>query len=155
MNMKQKRILQQECIQFFYKNENSYETANSLATRLGRMESQVKATLQHLVLSSHLKERKVGSHHVYFLNTEKDTYKHEFSETEESKFSLIIEKVQKLDILSQREKEVIIHICKGLDNASIGESLGISPHTVKNHISNIYQKLNVKDRLQLIKDLYH
>ncbi|WP_218212238.1 helix-turn-helix transcriptional regulator [Pseudomonas sp. 2822-15] len=43
---------------------------------------------------------------------------------------------------------------EGLDNYSVAEQLSISTHTVKNHITNIYQKLHVKDRYQLMKCIY-
>jgi LuxR family transcriptional regulator of csgAB operon len=36
-----------------------------------------------------------------------------------------------------------------LSNADIEKALYISPHTVKNHIYNIYQKLGVKNRVQI------
>lgn len=51
--------------------------------------------------------------------------------------------------ISKREKEIISLILKGKNNKEIHRELFISVHTVRNHISNIYNKLNVKNRLQL------
>ncbi len=51
--------------------------------------------------------------------------------------------------ISNREKEIIQLILEGLSNTDIEKKLYISPHTVKNHIYNIYQKLGVKNRVQI------
>lgn len=59
--------------------------------------------------------------------------------------------------ISNRERQIIELILDGLSNADIEKALYISPHTVKNHIYNIYQKLGVKNRVQiskLIRDQY-
>lgn len=50
--------------------------------------------------------------------------------------------------LSPRERDVLRLVAEGEDNAAIGERLYISPHTVKNHISNILAKLHVDNRVQ-------
>jgi DNA-binding CsgD family transcriptional regulator len=51
--------------------------------------------------------------------------------------------------ISNREKEIIQLILEGMSNADIEKKLYISPHTVKNHIYNIYQKLGIKNRVQI------
>jgi DNA-binding CsgD family transcriptional regulator len=51
--------------------------------------------------------------------------------------------------ISQREAEIIGSILRGLSNNEIGDNLFISLETVKKHISNIYKKLGVKNRLQM------
>lgn len=48
--------------------------------------------------------------------------------------------------LSEREMEILTVVAKGLTFIEIGESLAISPHTVRNHVQNIYQKLSVHSR---------
>jgi two-component system response regulator DegU len=48
--------------------------------------------------------------------------------------------------LSPRELEVLTLIGRGCSNEEIAQLLFISPHTVKNHVSNIYRKLYVNDR---------
>lgn len=53
------------------------------------------------------------------------------------------------DVLTKREKEVVFLIAKGMLNKEIAEELHIAERTVKNHISNIFKKLNVYDRTQL------
>lgn len=52
--------------------------------------------------------------------------------------------------ISPREKEIIELIIDGKSNNEIKETLFISYHTVKNHLSNIYEKLNVKNRHELV-----
>ena len=55
----------------------------------------------------------------------------------------------KFDI-SQREKEIIHLLLKGKSNKEIEDALFIAMGTVKNHIYNIYQKIGVKNRAQLL-----
>lgn len=55
---------------------------------------------------------------------------------------------RKNSLLSDRELEVLDLIAKGLLNKEIAKALYISEKTVKNHISNIFKKLNVSDRTQ-------
>lgn len=50
--------------------------------------------------------------------------------------------------LTRREYEVITLIAEGLNNKEIAEKLYISEKTVKNHVSNIFKKINVSDRTQ-------
>jgi DNA-binding CsgD family transcriptional regulator len=52
--------------------------------------------------------------------------------------------------LSDREIEITELLIKGLTNKSIGEKLFISVNTVKSHIKNIYKKMNVSNKLQVI-----
>ncbi len=49
--------------------------------------------------------------------------------------------------LSSREAEVLTWVARGKTNASIGEILGISAHTVDAHLRRIYLKLGVVDRI--------
>ena len=55
---------------------------------------------------------------------------------------------KKNSLLSDREMEVLRLIAKGMLNKEIAKTLYISEKTVKNHISNIFRKLNVSDRTQ-------
>lgn len=48
--------------------------------------------------------------------------------------------------LTDREDEVLALLVQGLSNNEIGERLGVSPHTVKNHLRSIYSKLGVTSR---------
>jgi two-component system response regulator DegU len=53
-----------------------------------------------------------------------------------------------LHILTRRECEVLQMLADGKSNRGIGEALFISEKTVKNHVSNILQKMSVNDRTQ-------
>ncbi len=55
--------------------------------------------------------------------------------------------------LSGREKEIIELLKDGLTNKNIGRKLFINENTVKTHISHIYQKLHVCNRVELLKKL--
>lgn len=55
-----------------------------------------------------------------------------------------------LHILTRRECEVLQLLADGKSNKGIGETLFISEKTVKNHVSNILQKMNVNDRTQAV-----
>lgn len=50
--------------------------------------------------------------------------------------------------LSPREMEILTHVTHGMINKEIAIKLGISQQTVKNHMTSILKKLNVKDRTQ-------
>jgi DNA-binding NarL/FixJ family response regulator len=50
--------------------------------------------------------------------------------------------------LSARELDVLRLVARGMENAEIAEVLGISPRTVKNHVSNILAKLRLPSRVQ-------
>ncbi len=56
--------------------------------------------------------------------------------------------------LTNREIEIIGYIYKGFRNDDIAESLGIASNTVKKHIYNMYDKLEVKSRIQLVNFIY-
>ena len=55
---------------------------------------------------------------------------------------------QKFKSLTSREKEILMELSSGLFNREIALKLNISERTVKNHISNIFKKLEVADRTQ-------
>ena len=52
------------------------------------------------------------------------------------------------DTLTRREIEVLKLLAEGLFNKEIAYTLSISEKTVKNHVSNIFKKINVSDRTQ-------
>lgn len=54
--------------------------------------------------------------------------------------------------LSRREQEVLELTADGLSRVQIGERLFLSPHTVKTHLQNTYDKLGVCDRAALIAE---
>jgi two-component system, NarL family, response regulator LiaR len=50
--------------------------------------------------------------------------------------------------LSKREREVLQLLSEGKSNSAIAAALGITPHTAKAHVKNIFEKLLVSDRVQ-------
>lgn len=58
------------------------------------------------------------------------------------------EDAMKIDSLTRREYEVVTLIAEGLNNKEIASKLFISEKTVKNHVSNIFKKIDVSDRIQ-------
>lgn len=52
--------------------------------------------------------------------------------------------------LTEREREVLTLIAQGRSNSEIADGLVLSPKTVRNHITNIFDKLQVADRAQAI-----
>jgi len=52
--------------------------------------------------------------------------------------------------LSQKEKDIVLCIFNGLTNEAIAHKKGITTRTVKAHISSIFSKLHVNDRLALV-----
>lgn len=56
---------------------------------------------------------------------------------------------ERFNELSAREKDVLRLIANGLTNQEIAHRLFISPHTVKNHVSHIYQKIGMDDRTKV------
>ncbi|NRD81027.1 response regulator transcription factor [Bacillus sp. BRMEA1] len=55
-----------------------------------------------------------------------------------------------LHLLTRRECDVLRMLAYGKSNRGISEALRISEKTIKNHVSNILQKMNVKDRTQAV-----
>lgn len=52
-------------------------------------------------------------------------------------------------VLSPQEKKIVPLVAEGMTNKQIGEALGLSHKTVKNHLSSVFQKLQVSRRSQL------
>ncbi|KGA96533.1 chemotaxis protein CheY [Alkalihalobacillus alcalophilus ATCC 27647 = CGMCC 1.3604] len=74
----------------------------------------------------------------------------EDDEHEESIGYREVEYRKPLHILTRRECEVLQLMTDGQSNRAIGETLFISEKTVKNHVSNILQKMSVNDRTQAV-----
>ena len=55
---------------------------------------------------------------------------------------------KKTDDLSEREKEVLKFVARGLDNKEIANELSIAPSTVKTHLSSILEKLHLRNRVE-------
>ncbi len=55
-----------------------------------------------------------------------------------------------LDALTEREREILVQVARGLSNSEIGQVLHISPATAKTHVSRVLMKLDARDRAQLV-----
>jgi len=51
--------------------------------------------------------------------------------------------------LTRREREIVRHVALGLRNAEVAERLCVTEGTVKTHLNNIFQKLGLRDRVEL------
>lgn len=59
-----------------------------------------------------------------------------------------------LNVITEREREVLALVGQGLTNEEIGKTLFLSPLTAKTHVSRIMQKLDARDRVQLVVIAY-
>jgi len=64
------------------------------------------------------------------------------------------EKSRETDGLTPREKEILQEVAKGNTNREVAATLGLSEHTVKNHLKSILQKLHLDNRVQLTRYAY-
>ena len=55
-----------------------------------------------------------------------------------------------IELLSARERQVIEHLAGGMSNREIARALDLSPHTVKNYLFRIFDKLGVSSRTELL-----
>jgi DNA-binding NarL/FixJ family response regulator len=60
----------------------------------------------------------------------------------------------RLEVLTDREREVLVEIAKGATNAEISASLYMAEGTVKTHIGRLLAKLHARDRVQLVLIAY-
>jgi DNA-binding NarL/FixJ family response regulator len=67
-----------------------------------------------------------------------------------SKPPMVDPEMVKIESLTEREREVIALVGEGLKNKQVGERLFISETTVTHHLSSVFSKLEVSDRLELI-----
>lgn len=52
--------------------------------------------------------------------------------------------------LTPRELEILDLVARGLSNVGIAAAIGVSPHTVRNHLHSVYAKLGVTSRMEAV-----
>lgn len=57
---------------------------------------------------------------------------------------------QGINLLSKREMDIVRSVAQGLTNREIAEQLGLSPHTIKNFLFRVFDKLGVSSRVELL-----
>ncbi|WP_341918241.1 helix-turn-helix transcriptional regulator [Hydrocarboniphaga effusa] len=60
-----------------------------------------------------------------------------------------------VDTLTEREKKLLRHVANGLSNKDLADRLSVSINTVKWHLRNIFEKLQINNRVQAIAIARH
>ena len=71
-----------------------------------------------------------------------------------SHFHQIRKPINEVETLTNREKEILELVAKGLIDKEIADRLGLSPFTVNHHLRNIYGKLHVQSRMEAVSKVF-
>ena len=128
---------------------------HEILVNLGNNSFSVGAQLL-VLLHSYLNKKNID--HLTFINASLKEQLSEFINDEKEELQVeeindIYSTISKLS-LTNREKEVLTLILEGLNNQEVATRLVISTHTVKNHLTKIFQKLDVQDRNQAMAYIY-
>jgi DNA-binding CsgD family transcriptional regulator len=63
----------------------------------------------------------------------------------------LLERVGSLYRLTDREHQVLALLCRGLSTTDVAADLGISPHTVRDHVKRLYRKTGTRSRAELLR----
>ena len=56
--------------------------------------------------------------------------------------------------LSPREETVLAELVKGSTTQETARAVGLSPHTVRDHVKSLHEKVGVRSRAELVRELY-
>lgn len=65
--------------------------------------------------------------------------------------NFVADQPTKHPILTDREYEILKHVAGGCTNAEVAGRLGISTYTVRNHMANIFEKLDAESRFHAVE----
>ncbi len=64
--------------------------------------------------------------------------------------ALCVTDARGIHLLSKRQEQVVVLVSEGLSNREIACKLGLSEHTVKNHLFRVFEKLGISSRVELV-----
>ncbi|MBA2340690.1 MAG: response regulator transcription factor [Pyrinomonadaceae bacterium] len=115
------------------------------AVRLGAMGLVNKETAAEVLLKA---IEKINAGEIWFDRMVMGDVLNEMARGKEDKS--INPEIAKITKLTDREREIIIYIAEGLKNKQIAERMFISETTVRHHLTSVFNKLGVADRLELM-----
>lgn len=108
---------------------------------------EVKELLLYAIAGLNLEELiALSQQAVMLLRSERDTYSAPYNQ-EEREYSL------EAHGLTERERDVVMLVLEGYSNAEVAARLFVSEATVKKHLRSVYNKMQIKNRVQLIKTI--